>query len=122
MEEEKVDSFNLPIYLPSLLEVKTEVLNEGSFTIDRLEVSKMNWNVFDNPELNVQSNIVAGSDYNYAKCVRPVVEPLLVRHFEEVIIDELFQRYEKIIKDHMLKEEIGNFNFTISLTKIKGEK
>lgn len=119
MEEKKVDSFNIPVYTPSLTEVKSIVLNEGRFRIDRLEVSKINWNVFEdrNDQYNcdiIESNIAVDKDYNYAKCMRSVVESLLVRHFGQSIIHELFIRYEQIIKDYMLKEEIGNINLTIS--------
>lgn len=119
MEEKKVDSFNLPVFTPSLSEVKAMILSEGSFAIHRLEVSKINWNVFDDLLCNNKSNMVVDKDYNYAKCMRSVVESLFIRHFGETIIDELFLRYEEIIKSHMLKEEIGNINLAISLTKIK---
>ncbi|KAG6603955.1 Salicylate carboxymethyltransferase, partial [Cucurbita argyrosperma subsp. sororia] len=108
IEEEKVNSFNLPVLTPSLSEVKGIVANEGSFSIDRYEVSKINWNAFDEPCTNIESNIVESSivvnkECNYAKCMRSVVESLFVRHFGEDIIDELFDRYEQIMKDYMLK-------------------
>ncbi|XP_022133132.1 salicylate carboxymethyltransferase-like [Momordica charantia] len=118
VEEEKLDSFNVPIYMPSSLEVEAEVLNEGSFIIEHLQVVRVNWNIYNN-ELNsdIPSNEIIDSGYNYAKCIRSVAEPLLVRHFGEDIIDELFSRYREIINDHMSKENIENISFTISLTK-----
>ena len=46
IDEEKMDSFNIPQYAPSPTEVKCEVEKEGSFTINRLEVSEVNWNAY----------------------------------------------------------------------------
>ncbi|CBI17473.3 unnamed protein product, partial [Vitis vinifera] len=46
IDEEKMDSFNIPQYTPSPAEVKCEVEKEGSFTINRLEVSEVNWNAY----------------------------------------------------------------------------
>ena len=36
--------------------------------------------------------------------MRIVVEPLLVSHFGDAIIDEVFYRYKEIISDHISKE------------------
>ncbi|KAG6603957.1 Salicylate carboxymethyltransferase, partial [Cucurbita argyrosperma subsp. sororia] len=121
IEEEKVNSFNLPVLTPSLSEVKGIVSSEGSFSIDRFEVSKISWNVFDDPQCNIESNIGVNKECNYAKCIRSVVvvESLFVPHFGEAIIDQLFNRYEEIMKDYTLKEEAGNINLTLSLTKLK---
>ena len=48
IEEKKLDEFNIPQYTPSPREVKELVENEGSFSIDRLEVTRVNWNVYEN--------------------------------------------------------------------------
>ncbi|KAL0367511.1 UNVERIFIED_CONTAM: Salicylate carboxymethyltransferase [Sesamum radiatum] len=73
IEEEKLGSFNIPQYTPSLSEVKTEVEKEGSFTINRLQVSEIAWAA------------CGGCGYNVAKCMRSVAEPLLVGHFGELV-------------------------------------
>ena len=36
--------------------------------------------------------------------MRIVVEPLLVSHFGDAIIDDVFYRYKEIIYDHISKE------------------
>ncbi|GMY12104.1 S-adenosyl-L-methionine:benzoic acid/salicylic acid carboxyl methyltransferase 3-like [Fagus crenata] len=41
IEEDKMDSFNIPNYTPSPSEVEFEVLKGGYFSIDRLEVSEV---------------------------------------------------------------------------------
>ncbi|KAM3756752.1 hypothetical protein ACB098_02G136200 [Castanea mollissima] len=115
IEEDKMDSFNIPQYTPSPLEVKFEISKGGYFAIDRLEVSEVNWNVYDN-EFN-PSDAFRDDGYNVAKCMRAVAEPLLVSHFGDAIIDEVFHRYKEIISDHISKEKTQFINVTISMTK-----
>ncbi|XP_077251711.1 putative jasmonic acid carboxyl methyltransferase 1 [Tasmannia lanceolata] len=43
IEQEKVDSFNLPYYAPSIHELEDIVETEGSFSLDRFEVFDINW-------------------------------------------------------------------------------
>ncbi|KAK9989468.1 hypothetical protein SO802_029707 [Lithocarpus litseifolius] len=117
IDEDKMDSFNVPAYYtPSLSEVKIEVLREGFFSIDRLEVSAIKWNDFDN-EFNAY-NAFSDDGYKVAKYMRAVVESMLVSHVGDTIIDEVFLRYGKIIADRISKENCQFINVTISITKI----
>ncbi|KAJ6907216.1 SAMT [Populus alba x Populus x berolinensis] len=115
IEEEKFDSFNIPQYTPSPFEVETQVKKEGSFTIDRLEVSQVNWNAYDN-EVH-QSAAFEDGGYNVARCMRAVAEPLLASHFGEAIIDEVFSRYGEIVASRMSKEKTEFVNVTVSVTR-----
>ncbi|KAF3945121.1 hypothetical protein CMV_028462 [Castanea mollissima] len=115
IEEDKVNSFNIPKYTPSPSELNFEVLKGGDFSIERLEVFEVNWNIYDG-EFN-PSNGFSNDGYGVAKYVRAVVEPLLVTHFGDAIIDELFHRYGKIIDDRISKEKTQFTNLTISVTK-----
>lgn len=115
IEEEKLVSFNIPQYTPSPSEVKSIVVKEGSFVINRLEVSEVNWNAYDNE--CCQSDSFKDGGYNVAKCMRAVAEPLLVSHFGEAIIDEVFQRYKEIIADRMTKERTEFVNVIVSMTR-----
>ena len=110
-----MDSFNIPNYTPSPTELQFEVLKGGDFSIDRLEVSEVNWNIYDG-EFNT-SNGFSNDGYGVAKYMRAVVEPLLVTHFGDAIIDEVFHRYGKIIDDRISKEKTQFINLTISVTK-----
>ncbi|XP_027348499.1 salicylate carboxymethyltransferase-like [Abrus precatorius] len=115
IKEEQVDTFNIPQYAPSPFEVKLEVLKEGSFTINRLELSEVNWNAF---EFDFEkSESFDDSAYNMAQCMRAVAEPMLVSHFGEAIIEEVFRRYQKILDDRMSKEKTEFVNVTILLTR-----
>ena len=110
MEVEKVDAFNIPNYMPSPTELKAHILNEGSFSIHCVEVSRINW--------NSTSTSTSDSAYLIAKNIRSVAEPLLIHHFGEAIIEELFCRYTKLVDHHMLNHKIEFVNLTASLTKM----
>lgn len=115
IKEEQLDTFNIPKYTPSPSEVKLEVVNEGSFAINRLEVSEVNWNALDfESEI---SESLSDDGYNVAQCIRAVAEPLLVSHFGEAIIEQLFNRYREILADRMSKERTKYINVTVLLTR-----
>ncbi|CAK9320685.1 unnamed protein product [Citrullus colocynthis] len=116
LKEEKVDRFNIPNFMPSPEEVKAEVLKEGSFILNELGVSRIDWN-FYNTEFD-GLNVSVDSSSNIAKCIRSVIEPLLIPHFGEAIVEDLFYRYRKIVKDEMSKKKMEFTNLTISLSKI----
>ncbi|KAM3249555.1 S-adenosyl-L-methionine:benzoic acid/salicylic acid carboxyl methyltransferase 3 [Capsicum annuum] len=113
IEEEKVDSFNIPNYTSSPAEVKYIVEKEGSFTINRLETTRVHWNYASN------NNDIINGGYNLSRCMRAVAEPLLISQFGTKLMDLVFQKYEKIITDCMAKEETEFINVTVSLTKKK---
>nr|ACP20216.1 salicylic acid carboxyl methyltransferase [Mikania micrantha] len=109
VEEEKLDSFNIPQYTPSPKEVRKEVEKEGSFSINCVEVTEVNWDACTSD----------GDDqgYNMGKCMRAVAEPLLLSHFGELIIEEVFERYTNHIKISMAKEKTKLVNVTVSMTR-----
>jgi jasmonate O-methyltransferase len=116
-----MDTFNIPQYTPSSSEVKLEILKEGSFTIDRLEVTEIHWNAYDdwndtNFESSLPKSRIDGA-YNVTNCMRAVAEPLLASHFGEAIIEEVFGRYQEILVDRMSKEKTEFINVSISMTK-----
>ncbi|KAL0543361.1 hypothetical protein IC582_018456 [Cucumis melo] len=119
VEEEKVDRFNIPNFMPSPKEIKDEVLKEGSFIINELKVSSIDWNFYNTEMEGTKYTSFIGNSYNnIAKCIRSVTEPLMIPHFGEAIIEELFYRYSKIVKEEMSKKRIEFTNLTISLTRI----
>nr|POE96568.1 salicylate carboxymethyltransferase [Quercus suber] len=115
-EEEKVDSFNIPTYTPSLSELKFEVLKGGDFSIDRLEHFEANRNIYDG-EFNTSNGFRNDDEHGVAKHMRAVAEPWLVTYFGVAIIDEVFHRYGKITDDHISKEKTQFISLTISVTK-----
>ncbi|MED6112288.1 hypothetical protein PIB30_060350 [Stylosanthes scabra] len=122
IKEEQMDAFNIPQYTPSPSEVKLQVQTEGSFTVNRLEVSEVNWNAYDK-NWNAMDfeweefESLGDGGYNVAQCMRAVAEPLLVSHFGEDIIEAVFSRYQRLLAESMSKEKTMFFNVTVSLTR-----
>ncbi|CAK8560444.1 unnamed protein product [Lathyrus sativus] len=106
IEEDKLNTFNIPNYYPCPREVKFVVLNDGSFDINRLELSEV--------DVNASSN---QSGYKFAQSMKAVFEPVLVSHFGEAMVEDAFRRYGEIVTDRMSKEIIKQTYFTISLTR-----
>ncbi|CAJ2635641.1 unnamed protein product [Trifolium pratense] len=123
INEEKLKDFNIPIYYPSLSEVKLEILTEGSFVINQLESSQIILNELDNYEDAFEfTSKIPGSlkndGYSVAQCIRAVAEPLLVSHFGEDVTKEVFNRFQKNVTDHMPKDRTKVTNITIALTRM----
>ncbi|KAI9075272.1 hypothetical protein K1719_042773 [Acacia pycnantha] len=112
IKEDQIDSFNIPLYYPSPSELQLEIEKEGSFTLNRLEVFEVSWKASCGEEHNDNSD-----GYKVGQMIRAVAEPLLVSHFGEAIIDDVFHRYQHILADHMSKEKALFLNLAVSLTK-----
>lgn len=104
IEEEKVYTFNIPAYYPSLREVMYIVDKEGSFTIDILKTCELHKDDFDE---------------NMAQCVRAFTEPLLVSHFgdNEILMDQVFHKCREIYVNFMTIEKTTFTNVIVSLIK-----
>ncbi|KAL6012539.1 hypothetical protein ACLOJK_003028 [Asimina triloba] len=118
VEEAKADSFNLPYYPPSTEEVKSVIEREGSFGINRLETFEVSWDPSIDEE-NGSSFAFDGyeSSLKVSRFVRSVLEPLLVSHFGETIMDGLFEKHREKVADHMAKEKSKHVNIVIAMTK-----
>nr|AFH89623.1 jasmonic acid carboxyl methyltransferase [Cymbidium ensifolium] len=118
--KEKVDSFDAPYYAPSVEEVKKVVLSQGCFTINVLEAFAASWNALQNDESgNGEENreYKAGHAGRMANCVRAVAESMLVSHFEEHIMEEVFNRYQNLLEDYYLKNKPQVTNVVVSLVR-----
>ncbi|RHN51975.1 putative salicylate carboxymethyltransferase [Medicago truncatula] len=113
IEEEKLNTFNIPIYFPSPSEIKVEVLTEESFDINGFQVSQVNRNDLD----NCNAVDLFQMSETLAKCARAVIEPLLISHFGEGVTEEVFNRYKNILQGGIFKEKNEATNLTITLTK-----
>jgi jasmonate O-methyltransferase len=106
VEKEKLDSFNMPLYAPSLNEVKAVLDRTELFAIEHMGLVEFNWDPQDD---NLDDHMIcdpASSGTNVAKAIRAVLEPLIAGHFGEDIIDELFAIYASIVAKYL--EEAGN--------------
>lgn len=81
VSEEKIDSFNLPNYYPTLQQMKGILQKNQSFSIERAEM-------IHNP-----GKYTLTSPEARAAFYRAVHEELLTQHFGPQIIDELFHLF-----------------------------
>ena len=117
LDNDYINSFNLPLYTPCIDEVKDIVQHEGSFTVDRLETHEVNWDTSDDKAKSVYD--INNSGKIVAKAVRAIVEPMLATHFQtgNSFMDKLFERYALHVADHLSREKIKGFYILISLTR-----
>ncbi|KAI7980715.1 Benzoate carboxyl methyltransferase, partial [Camellia lanceoleosa] len=117
VEKEAIDSFNFPFYYPYKDEVKAIIEKEGSFNLERLEVSECNWDANDNDD---DEHFVFDKDRsgkNVANCIRAGTEPLVVSHFGEFIVDDVFKKFANHVADHLCSEKSKFINIIVSLSK-----
>ncbi|KAJ6805760.1 salicylate carboxymethyltransferase-like [Iris pallida] len=103
--EEKVDSFNFPLYTPSTQELEDQVFREGSFTIDYMKQYYHDWMFEDAPNM-------------LSKTCRAATESLIIHHFGEEIIEPLFETHTRILYERLVAgEDIGWCQITVALCK-----
>ncbi|XP_027337262.1 7-methylxanthosine synthase 1-like [Abrus precatorius] len=113
----KLDFFDLPIYFPTIDEVRQVIEEEeGSFTLETLKTIKMGW------DANLQEDVDFVVDSKMkgeliAKSIRAVFETLLSAEFGEDIMDELFSRYAKLVAKLAELETLEHTNVVVSITK-----
>lgn len=120
IEEAKLESFNIPVYEPTVEEVKHVIQEEESLFLERLEVVITAW--------DEGINIEGGDDDSFhgenerveiiSKQVQAAMEPLLSEKFDAEVIKELFVRFQKKIMQIMKVEKLESVTFVISITKM----
>ncbi|XP_057458821.1 probable caffeine synthase MTL2 isoform X3 [Lotus japonicus] len=118
VEETTLDYFNMPLYCPTMEEVKQIIEGEGSFTLQTLKTIQISWNSHlpDDIDVSVLDNKMRG--YLIAKSLRAVMEPLLSFAFGNNIMDELFSRFGKKISQIMEMETLQYTTLIMYMTKI----
>ncbi|XP_043721798.1 3,7-dimethylxanthine N-methyltransferase CkTbS-like, partial [Telopea speciosissima] len=97
IEEEKLDSFNVPYYTASCKEIQEVIDKEGSFDTKQLVTFALD--IGDKEETNMQ---VKGD--KVAKNIRSVSEPLISHHFGHEIIEPLYEKFTCLVIDDMVKK------------------
>lgn len=92
---------------------------EGSFSITRLEATTIQWTAaYDNYDDDAMIFTNEGGGYGVSNCMRAVAEPLLISHFGEAIIDDVFDKYTEILNDCIVAEDNTQFiNVTVSMKR-----
>ncbi|AQK58151.1 Salicylate/benzoate carboxyl methyltransferase [Zea mays] len=108
VEKEKLDSFNLPFYAPSLDEVRDVIARSQAFDVTHFQLFDSNWDPHDDDddddaEMKMEEEDAVQSGVNVAMSIRAAIGPLIARHFGEHILDDLFELYAKNVAVHLQK-------------------
>lgn len=116
VEKEKLVSFNLPFYAPSVDEVMEIIKENALFKIEAIRLSEPNWDWEDDSDGDTVHDC-RRSGGNIAKAMRAVIGPLIINHFGSAILDELFLTYASIVTKHLQKGKAKNAVIMVSLQK-----
>ncbi|OWM62557.1 hypothetical protein CDL15_Pgr000059 [Punica granatum] len=118
VKDTDIDSFNLPFYTPYMEEVRDVVEAEGSFTINHLETFEMNWDPFYHEDDESCTFDRSKSGRIVANNIRSVTESMLRSHFGDgLVMDNVFERYARLVGEHLDVEKTKHFSITISMTR-----
>ncbi|XP_007045550.2 PREDICTED: probable S-adenosylmethionine-dependent methyltransferase At5g38100 [Theobroma cacao] len=109
LSENQVDSFNLPVYAPSPKEKTELVERNGCFSIERLELT--NWRTEADPRGDLRACVMH---------VRAGFESIIRKHFGNDIIDDLFERLLKEVKEsfHLIQSSyMGGTQLSVILKR-----
>ncbi|XP_065865215.1 probable caffeine synthase MTL2 isoform X1 [Euphorbia lathyris] len=122
VKESTLDNFNVPFNPPSKEQVWSVIEKEGSFSIKRIEEFKLSWDAnIDDGDNELTFNLVERAKY-VSNWIRAAMEPMLVTHFGDAIIDSLFYKFSFKVID-CLEKGIGCFNIlVVSMMKENGKK
>ncbi|XP_052137288.1 anthranilate O-methyltransferase 3-like [Oryza glaberrima] len=100
VEQEKLDSFNMPMYGPSPDELKQLVQRSQLLDMVDIQVFDLTSDAVEKSKLEVgatasatQDNVHEAIGHNNAATLRAIMESLFANHFGESIIDDLFAVY-----------------------------
>ncbi|KAJ4817702.1 S-adenosyl-L-methionine-dependent methyltransferases superfamily protein [Rhynchospora pubera] len=104
VEEEKLDSFNMPLYAPSMEEAEAVINAQGLYEIVHIKMTEVNMDTIQGGE-------------NVAMSMQSVFGPVILGHFGAGIVDELFSRISKFAAEHLVKEETKVHFLAVCLKK-----
>ncbi|WCJ39323.1 S-adenosyl-L-methionine-dependent methyltransferases superfamily protein [Euphorbia peplus] len=112
IEESTLDNFNSPFYNPSVEEVKNVIKIEDSFKIKRIEEFELGWDTnIEDGNNDLSFDIIERGKY-VANYMRAIIETMLIRHFGDGIIDDLFHRFFLKVVD-CLEKKTGFYNHVV---------
>uniref|UniRef100_A0A0E0J0E2 SAM dependent carboxyl methyltransferase n=1 Tax=Oryza nivara TaxID=4536 RepID=A0A0E0J0E2_ORYNI len=90
VEKEKLDSFNIPIYCPSVDELKQLVWQNNLLDISDIQLFEMDGNPMDDLEPIEGTAATQATGQSMSATLRAAIESLIASHFGDSILDELF--------------------------------
>ncbi|XP_006662915.2 anthranilate O-methyltransferase 1-like isoform X1 [Oryza brachyantha] len=109
VEKEKLDSFNIPMYWPSTEELKQLVQQNGLLHITDIHLFEMDGSPTDeSPESadGAPKGIAAlAAGERMSATLRAGTEPLIVSHFGESLLDDLFALFARYFTSYIESED-----------------
>jgi len=118
IEEEKLESFNIPTYEATIEEIRHLIEEEETLFLQRLEVFTVPRDEGISERGDCSSLDVGIRAEFIATYTRAAMEPLLSAKFEVEVINELFIRFQKKLVQLMKVEKFETANVMISMTKV----
>ena len=110
----------MPYYTPSVEEVKKVIDEEGSFSLQKLDVFKTAVDAGFNGTNSIDKYGEKEKRGQYVSdYIRAIMEPNLVSHFGETIMNNLFRRFAVKVVESMEKETWPFVNLVFCLRKNK---
>ena len=92
----------MPYYAPSVYEVTQLIKKNDLFDIEDIRLFESNWDAHDDSDGYTVPDCSSSAE-NIAKIIRAGIEPLIINHFGEDILDELFMAYTSILEKDLEK-------------------
>ena len=92
----------MPYYAPSIDEVTQLIKKNDLFDIEGIRLLESNWDAHDDSDGDTVPDCSSSAE-NIAKIIRAGIEPLIINHFGEDILDELFMAYTSILEKDLEK-------------------
>ncbi|XP_021726843.1 caffeine synthase 1-like [Chenopodium quinoa] len=108
--KEKAHSFAMPLHFPSKEEVQKIVIEEGSFTIEKIET------IVEDAASEVKDVEVRAEAIS--KAIRAGNEVLVSHHFGDQVWFDLYPELKQAILLHLKNEPVEMFNIIFMLKKI----
>lgn len=98
VDEEKVDTFNIPIFFSPLKDVIKIIESNDDFSIEQMET------------MDAKSHFIPVNAQMYVSFHRAALEGVIENHFGDGILDELFHRYTKKVMEIPAIMDLQNLN------------
>uniref|UniRef100_A0A0D3HK86 SAM dependent carboxyl methyltransferase family protein n=1 Tax=Oryza barthii TaxID=65489 RepID=A0A0D3HK86_9ORYZ len=104
VEKEKLDSFNIPIYCPSVDELKQLVCHNDLLDISDIQLFEMDGNCMDDSEPVEGPAAAQAIGQSTSAALRAATESLIASHFGDSILDELFTLFTRYFTSYIESE------------------
>ncbi|KAK1435043.1 hypothetical protein QVD17_00801 [Tagetes erecta] len=121
VQEEDINSFNLPFYFPHEDELRSIIQAHGSFSLDSVNTFELDWSQHDIHDHTNKNESPREPNHNYGKntanLIRAITEPLFTSHFGNSVIEVLYKKCEKNATEHLAIKKTRHVSVVVSLTK-----